>query len=207
MDEGQQREWIERLSCNDAEALAGMLKEYDARLRKLIGFRMDRRLWGRLDVADVLQEVYLAAERQRNDYLANPAVPVYVWLRTVTLHVLADLYRRHLGAQRRDARLDVPLSRRPGDATSAVSMAAVLAASLTSPSGAAARADAREQLYAALDKMDGIDREVLALRHFEDLTNGEAAEVLGLKKAAASNRYIRALKRLKEVLSDAGFEQ
>ncbi len=206
MMEATEKAHIHRLAASGEEALAELLGEYEPRLRTMLEFRLDRRLWGRLDTADVLQEVYLTAARCLADYLRNPAVPVYVWLRTMARNTLADAHRRHLGAQKRDARRDVPLHRRGGAGSASVSIAARLAASLTSPSQAAVRADRRCRLYDALESMDPLDREVLALRHFEDLTNGEVAQVLGLKKAAASNRYIRALKRLKEILADMGLD-
>jgi len=206
MMESHETKCIEELAAGGETALARLLAEYESRLRKMIEFRLDDRLWGRLDTADVLQEVYMAAARRLGDYLRDPAVPVFVWLRTMTQQVLADLHRRHLGAQKRDAGRDMPLHRRVGASSASISIAARLAASWTSPSQAAVRADTRRQLYDALEKMDPVDREVLALRHFEDLSNGEVAQILGLQKAAASNRYIRALKRLKEILSDAGFD-
>lgn len=204
MKDALRNEDVEQLRMGGERALAQILSGYRQRLVKMIDFRLDSRLLGRLDVGDVLQEVYLMSARRLDDFLANPAVPTFVWLRTMTKQVLADVHRRHLGAQKRDARRDVPLNRRPGDGTTSMSIAARLADSLTSPSKAAARADMRQHLYSALEEMKPIDREVLALRHFEDLTNGEVAAVLGLKKAAASNRYVRALKRLREIMTAAG---
>jgi RNA polymerase sigma-70 factor (ECF subfamily) len=206
MNEKQDTEWREALVAGREGALAEVFAEYRTRLRKMIEFRLDPRLGGRIDADDVLQDVYLAASRRLPDYLRDPAVPVFVWLRTMTEQVLADTYRRHIGAQKRDARCDIPLNGPATGSSSSISIAAKLAASVTSPSKAAARTDTREQLYAALEKMDPIDREVLALRHFEDLSNDEVAEVLGLKKAAASNRYVRALKRLKDIMSETGFD-
>lgn len=204
MSDEQEDVWLVRLHEGGEQALAQLLSYYRERLVKMIDFRLDTRLLGRLDVGDVLQEVYLMSARRLDDFLANPAVPPFVWLRTMALQVLADVHRRHLGAQKRDARRDVPLHRRQGDGTTSVSIAARLADSLTSPSRAAARADMRQHLYNAFEQMDPIDCEVLALRHFEDLANGEVAAVLGLKKAAASNRYVRALKRLREIMTAAG---
>jgi len=206
MTEKKETDWREALAAGRESALAGVLAECASRLRKMIEFRLDPCLWGRVDVDDVLQDVFLAASRRLPDYLLDPAVPVFVWLRTMTQQVLADTYRRHLGAQRRDAACEVPLHKRGTASSASISIAARLAASVTSPSKAAVRADDREHLHAALEKMDPIDREVLALRHFEDLGNDDAAEVLGLKKAAASNRYVRALKRLKDIMSEAGFD-
>ena len=202
--EVSERTEIDRLRTSGEQALAHILSRYRERLVKMLDFRLDPRLSGRLDVGDVLQETYLVSARRLGDFLRDPAVPVFVWLRTMALQVLTDVHRRHLGAQKRDARRDVPLHRRQGDGTTSTSIAARLADSLTSPSKAAARADMRQHLYSAFEQMDPIDREVLALRHFEDLTNGEVAAVLGLKKAAASNRYVRALKRLREIMIAAG---
>lgn len=204
MSEEATIEDIEQLRAGGKQALADLFLRHRHRLVKMIDFRLDALLLGRLDVADVLQDAYLMASRRLSDYLRDPAVPVFVWLRTMTQQVLADTHRRHLGAQKRDARRDIPLHRRPGHESTSASIAARLAGSLTSPSKAAARQDMREHLHRALDQMDALDREVLALRHFEDLTNGEVAAVLGLQKAAASNRYVRALKRLKQIMEDAG---
>jgi RNA polymerase sigma-70 factor, ECF subfamily len=204
--EKHETEWREALAAGREGVLAEVWAKCRTRLRRMIEFRLDPRLWGRVDADDVLQDVYIAASRRLPDYLRDPDIPVFVWLRTMTQQVLADTYRRHVGARKRDARCDIPLHCRATGSSASISIAAKLAASLTSPSKAVVRADNREQLYAALEKMDPIDREVLALRHFEDLGNDEVAEVLGLKKAAASNRYVRALKRLKSIMSEAGFD-
>lgn len=189
------------LRRDGSQALARLFESYEPRLEKMVRFRLDQRLWGRVDPADVLQEAFLQIDRRLPDYLRDPAVPVYVWMRTLTEQVLVDVHRRHLGAKARDARLDVSLHRGRGPMATSFSLAARLVADLTSPSQAAIRNEMLNELRDAFDGMDPIDREVLALRHFEDLTNNEVAAVLGLQKAAASNRYIRALKRLRMVLS------
>jgi RNA polymerase sigma-70 factor (ECF subfamily) len=109
--------------------------------------------------------------------------------------------RRHLGTKMRGAAQEISLHRGAWPQASSVSLAAQLLGAFTSPSRAVIRAETQLRVQGALNSMDPIDREVLALRHFELLTNGEVAQVLGLSKAAASNRYVRALKRLKEILS------
>jgi RNA polymerase sigma-70 factor (ECF subfamily) len=114
---------------------------------------------------------------------------------------LVDLHRQHLGAQRRDAAREVSIDRAPYVEATSVSVAIQLVGIFTSPSGAAARADTLGLVQSAIEQMDPIDREVLALRHFEELTNSEVAEALGIEQKAASIRYVRALRRLKEVLS------
>ena len=194
---------LRELQLGGEKALARVLERHRNQLARMIEFRLDRRLLTRLDVDDVLQEAYLVQARRLDDYLQNPAVPVFVWLRTMTQQVIVDMQRRHLRAKKRDARLDVPLNRRAGAGSASVSIAARLAASLTSPSKAAVRADMRAHLQAALDEMEPIDGEVLALRHFEELSNNEVALILGLSAAAASNRYTRALKRLGQIMKEA----
>ncbi len=199
----QQDEYSELAGLKDggAAAFAGLFARYEERLRKVVRFRLDRRLWGRVDPADVIQEAYLETARRLPDYLRDPAVPIFVWLRRMTEQVLINVHRHHLGAHCRNAGLEVSLDQRDGTFSTSVSLAARLVADLTSPSQAAMRDEMLVKLRQAFDTMDPLDREVLALRHFEELTNNEVAEVLGLQKAAASNRYVRALQRLKQILS------
>lgn len=181
------------------QAVADLFSHYEERLRKMVNYRLDRRLYGRVDASDVLQEAYLEAARRAGDYLDRPTVPFFVWLRQITNQVLIDNHRRHL-AKMRDANLEIRIHRGAYLQASSLSLAAQLVGNLTSPSRVAMREEVLDQLRDALDGMDELDREVLALRHFEELTNNEVADVLGLQKAAASNRYVRALKRLKGIL-------
>jgi RNA polymerase sigma-70 factor (ECF subfamily) len=185
----------------DRPALAALFTCYRERLRQMVRLRLDRRLQGRLDPEDVLQEAYLDFARRLPEYAANPAVPFFLWLRGLTGQRLIDLHRQHLGAKMRDAQQEVSLYRGALPQASSVSLAAQLLGRLTSASQAAIRAETQIRVQEALNSMDPMDREVLALRHFEMLTNDETAQVLGIKKSAASNRYVRALKRLKDILS------
>ena len=193
---------LEQLRDDGEPTLAKLFDEHRERLLRMVAFRIDNRLHGRVDPTDVVQESYLEAVKRIPHYLANPAVSVFVWIRSITGQTLINVHRRHLKAQRRDAGREV--RRRPGagpQATS-VSLAAHLIGQQTSPSQAAMRAEALAGIEQALEQMDDMDREVLVLRHFEELSNQETAETLGLQKSAASNRYIRALKRLREILVD-----
>jgi RNA polymerase sigma-70 factor, ECF subfamily len=122
-------------------------------------------------------------------------------LRMIVNQTLVDLHRKHLGAQRRDAGREVSLDGAPFAQATSASVALQLVGTFTSPSGAAARADVLMLVRTAIEKMDPIDREVLALRHFEELTNSEVAEALAIEQKAASIRYVRALRRLKEILT------
>ncbi len=190
---------LDRLRREGQRALADLFTQYYDRLERMVRFRMDRRLSSRVDVADVLQEAYLDAAKRIDAYLAKPEAPFFVWLRGIAANTLADVHRRHLGAELRDAARDQSLYQRGPEGSSEL-LAAQLAGHFTSPSQAAMRDEAAARIEAALEEMDEIDREVLALRHFEQLSNNEVAEVLGLSKTAASNRYVRALARLKEIL-------
>ena len=201
-------EMIERAARGDQQALAHVFDRYRDRLRQMVRLRLDRRLQGRLDPSDVLQEAYLDFARRLPEYAQEPALPFYLWLRLLTGQRLVDLHRMHLGAKMRDAGQEVSLYRGALPQASSASLAAQLLGRLTSASRAAMRAETQIRVQEALNRMDALDREVLTLRHFEMLSNDETATVLGIKKSAASNRYIRALKRLKELLATLpGFEE
>src|SRR5262249_8246146 len=148
-----------------------------------------------------LQEVYLAAAQHLPDYLGQSAMPFFLWLRGIAGHKLLELHRRHLGTPMRDARREVSLHRGALPGATSAALAAQLLGHTTRPSEAAVRAEAKVRLQEALNGMDPLDREVLALRHFEQLTNAESARVLQIREAAAGKRYLRALERLREILA------
>lgn len=203
MEPGDLNALLQRIRDGDESACAELFAPYRDRLRRMIKLRMDQRLRGRLDASDVLQEAYLDVARRSREYAEKPDMPIYLWLRFLTVQRLLALHRHHLKAQKRDAGQEIILHRGAMPQASSVSLAAQLLGRFTSPSHAAQRAELRVRLQEVLNGMDPIDREVLTLRHFEELTNAETAEVLGLQKTAASNRYVRALKRLKDELVKA----
>jgi RNA polymerase sigma-70 factor (ECF subfamily) len=186
---------------SDERALVELFAQNRARLRRMVRLRLDRRLQGRVDPSDVLQEAHIEVARRAKEYVADPSMPAFLWLRWITGERLLAMHRKHLGAQIRDANLEVSLHRGALPQATSVSLAELLLGRLTSPTRAARRAEMQVRLQDVLNTMDPIDREVLTLRHFEELSNGETARVLGLTKSAASNRYMRALLRLKETLS------
>jgi RNA polymerase sigma-70 factor (ECF subfamily) len=190
-----------RLKCGDREALATLFSQHRERLWRMVNFRIDRRLLGRVDADDVLQETYMAAAARLQHYGGDASLSPFVWLRMVLLQTLTDVHRHHLGAQMRDAQREVDLRGCRYPMSTTASLAALLVGNMTSPSQAAARAETLDRVEQAIEAMDPLDREVLALRHFEELGNSEVAEVLGIQQKAASIRYVRALKRLRAVLS------
>jgi RNA polymerase sigma-70 factor (ECF subfamily) len=193
---------LRRAAAGDPDGWRTVMDRHWDRLRRLAAFRLDRRLWGRVDPSDVVQEALVDASRRLAEYLANPAMPFFLWLRFLTRQRLATLHRHHLGRALRDAARDVPLGPEGTGDDSSAAIAARLAGHHPGPSDALLRAELAERLRAALAVMDPTDREVLALRHFEELSNAETAGALGLTASAASKRYIRAVERLRAILAD-----
>jgi RNA polymerase sigma-70 factor (ECF subfamily) len=191
---------VERAQTGDAAAAGEALDRHRARLRRMVEARLDHRIRGRVDPSDVLQDGFVDAVAKFPGYLADPKIPLFLWLRLVVGERLAKLHRDHLGAQMRDAGREVSLYRGPMPAASSAALAAHLLGKVTSPTQAAVRAERLLRLQEALNSLDPLDREILSLRHFEELTHAEAAEVLEIGEAAAAKRYVRALKRLKDVL-------
>ena len=180
---------LARALAGDERAFAALFDAQRDRLRRLVRLRLDRRLSGRVDSDDVLQDAYLEARKRLPDFARDPqAMPFHLWLRLVTGQKLTDLHRFHLGAQARDAGMEVSLHRGAFPQASSVSLAAQLLGKMTSASRAAIRAEHKRILLETLNGMDPVDREVLTLRHFELLGNKETALVLGLTNEAASNR-------------------
>ena len=195
--------------AGDQCALAALVDRLRGRLEQIVKLRLDRRLQGRVDPADVVQETTLAVLRKFGEYAAkDPKLPFFLWVRLETLQKLVDVHRFHLGAKLRSAGLEISLHRGGLPPVTSVSLAEQLLGRLSTASHAAMRAELKIRVEGALNSMDESDREMLVLRHFEELSNSEAAEVLGISPTAACNRYVRALKRLKTVFegSPGGLE-
>lgn len=196
-------ELLRQARRGDAHALGELFCLHEQRLRVMILLRMDRRIQGRVDVDDVLQEIYLEYARSLGGYEAFQGMPFRLWLRMIAGRKLQAIHRKHLGTAARDADREVSLCIEPLPGVSSCSLAIQLLGRHTTPSQAAVRAELQLRLQGALNEMASIDREVLALRHFEQMTNAEVANVLGISQAAASNRYVRALRRIKDLLVNA----
>jgi len=200
-DPSEHGDLLRRVKAGDEQALAELFSLYRDRLKRMVQLRLDRRLSGRVDASDVLQEAYVEVHKRFPEYAAGSDLPLFLWLRLVTGQKLTDVHRHHLGAQMRDAGQEVSLHRGAMPQATSLSLAAQLLGKLTSASQAAIRAEHKLLVQEALNSMDALDREVLVLRHFEHLSNDETALALDIKKSTASQRYIRALKRLKDILA------
>jgi len=192
---------IAQLRGGDRQALAALFDRYRDRLRRMVELRIDARVRARLDASDVLQEAFLDVARDLDAYLADPKLPPLLWLRLHVGRRLTTLHRQHLGTKMRDAGMEISLYRDALPEASSAALASMLLGKHTSPTQAALRAERLLRVQEALNTLDPIDREVLALRHFEQLSRPETAEVLGISQEAGAKRYFRALKRLKDVLS------
>lgn len=190
---------LERLAAGDESVLGDLFALHRDRLWRMVNFRLDRRLTGRIDADDILQEAYVEAAKRISHY-AHGGQSFYVWLRLVVVQTMVDLHRHHLGSQKRDIRREQP-KRLPYPEATSVSLIRRLVAEISTPSQVAVKAESLRQLEEALEQMNSIDQEVLALRHFEELTNTEVSELLGIEQKAASIRYARAIARLKNVLA------
>lgn len=193
---------LERARAGDRQALNEIFVRHRERLLRMIEMRLDWRLQARLDASDVIQDAFLEVAGRLDEYLRDPKVPLFLWLRLVVGEQLINLHRHHLGTQMRAAGREVSLYREALPAASSAALAAQLLGKHTSPTDAAIRAERMLRVQEALNALDPIDREVLSLRHFEQLNRSETAQVLGVSEAAAAKRYLRALDRLKDALAD-----
>jgi RNA polymerase sigma-70 factor (ECF subfamily) len=199
MDESRETELIARARLGDELALSELFEARRARLVRMVELRLDPSLKRRLDPGDVVQEVWLDLARRLPEWSAQEAFSFATWLRLLTSQALVQAQRRHLAAHMRDALREVPM-RDSRSNISAVCCAEAFLASNTSPTRAIERDEIRARVVTALEELDGIDREIVALRHFEGLSNEEAAAELAIEPAAASKRFVRALLRLRPAL-------
>ena len=201
MDENTIAELLERARSGDRKALGALLEGQRPRLERLLALRLDGRLRGRVEPADIIQEAFLEASLRLEAYLRDPTMPFYLWLRFITMQRLQAIYREHLRSQKRDARREVSLDEAPFPEAGSEALATRLLGNVSTPSQRAMRAEVLLRLRQTLDTMDPDDREVIALRHFEQLGNADVARVLGIQESAASKRYVRAIARLKDLLA------
>jgi RNA polymerase sigma-70 factor, ECF subfamily len=190
---------VERACHGDRAACEQLLDRHRPQLRRMVAVRMDRRLAARVDPSDVVQETMARAARDLSDYLRSRPVPLSVWLRQIACERLADVHRLHIRSQRRSVTREEP-GGIPLPDESVVQLAKRLLASGTSPSRRMIRDEGRQELRAALASLPERDREILVMRHLEQLDNTEIAAVLGITEGAVRVRHVRALRRLRELL-------
>jgi len=184
----------------DQQAVNRLMDRHREAVRRMVQLRLDHAVARRVDASDVVQDVMLEASQRLTDYLRNPGMPFHLWLRQLALDRIIDMHRRHRGAQRRSVDREQNFSGVGSDEQSAADLAALLRDAELTPAAAALRKELQTRFVAALQQMDEGDREIIVMRHFEHLGNSEAAEALGLSAPAAGMRYLRAIRRLRELL-------
>jgi RNA polymerase sigma-70 factor (ECF subfamily) len=193
-------ELLARARNGEAEAVERLLTAQREPLRRMIGARLDPALAARVDASDVVQDVLLEAHRRLNDYLRNPVMPFHLWLRHIAKDHVIDAHRRHRQAQRRSMDREQPIAPAILADHSSFELAGQLLDHEPTPASAAVHHELQARLQDAIAALDEDDREVILMRHGEQLSNQEVAAVLGLSEAAASMRYLRAVRRLRATL-------
>lgn len=192
---------IAQMRDGSEDALAEVFSHYRERLRRIIRFRLDYRIAGRVSDSDVLQETFIAAVKRLDHFGGREEMSPFLWLRLLIGQQLIDLHRQHLKAGIRDVRKEVSIVQNLPSPHTSMAIAAQLVGRATGVSELVSRAEQIERLELTLNEMDSIDREVIALRHFEELSNTETAKVLEIEPATASKRYVRAMTRLGELMA------
>lgn len=192
------------LKANGEDELAKYFMENRERLHRMIEMRLDRRLTQRVDASDVLQEGFVDAAKRLQEYIDDPTMPLFIWIRFLVGQKLAAIHRWHFNTQKRDPRREeMGPSQKPPAVDSQI-LAQEFSASMTSPSEAVSKAELMKKMLEFLEQLDPMDREILVMRHFEEMSNNEAAYELGLTKGTASKRYVRALAKLNKAMASAG---
>lgn len=184
------------------EAINHLLDKHRNSLRQMVRFRMDNQLAKRLDASDVVQDVLLEASQRLADYLQNPKLPFHLWLRQLAKDRVIDMHRRHRLALRRSVDREQQLAGSPYGDQSSIQLANLLKDPELTPAAATIRRELQIRFDVAMEDLDEDDREILSMRHHEHLSNSEVAIALGMSQPAAGMRYLRALRRLREILGD-----
>lgn len=198
-DSEQTEQLLNAARQGDSTAVNALLERHREALRRMVQARLDRAIARRVDASDVVQDVLLEAHGRLNDYLSSGQMPFHLWLRHLARDRMIDVHRRHR-AQRRNVSREQTASPAGADVSSAFDLFAQISAQELTPAAATIRREIERRFLEALDQLDDIDREILLMRHCEQLGNSEVAELLGLSQPAAGMRYLRALRRLRSVL-------
>jgi len=186
----------------DSQAVNTLIERHREAVRRLVRMRMDQAIAQRVDASDVVQDVMFEASRRLEDYIKNPVMPFHLWLRQLAKDRIIDMHRRHRAAQRRSVDREQPIASIGDDDRSTADLAQLLQDAELTPAAASVRREMEQHFLEAVNQLDDSDREIIMMRHFEHFTSAEAAQALDLSSAAAGMRYLRAIRRLREMLGD-----
>jgi len=199
--EGEQtQDLLKGVENGDPAAMNQLIDRHREAVRRMVQMRLDRAVSRRVDASDVVQDVMLEASQRLADYIRSPSMPFHLWLRQLAKDRIIDMHRRHRAAKRRSVDREQNVSSFATDDQSAADLTALLRDAELTPAASALRKEMEERFVLALDQLDEHDREIIIMRHFEHLGNGEVAEALGLSAPAAGMRYLRAIRKLRELL-------
>lgn len=202
-DSQETQELLRQAKAGDAAAINHLMDRHRDSLWQMIHLRMDRAIAGRVDASDVVQDVLWEASRRLEDYIKEPAMPFHLWLRQLAKDRMVDMHRRHRGAQRRSVDRENPLQAPPGPEASGFDWGGQLADGELTPAAANIRRELEQRFLAALEQLEDDDRDIILMRHYEHLGNGEVASALNITPAAAGMRHLRALKKLRTILGES----
>lgn len=193
-------ELLDGIRDGNSTAVNKLMDRHRPAVRRLIQMRLDKAVSRRVDASDVVQDVLFEASRRMEEYIQNPSMPFHLWLRQLAKDRVIDMHRRHRAAGRRSVDREQHVTGLGGDDRSAADLAALLKDAELTPAAATLQKEMVDQFLVALNQLDEDDRELIIMRHFEHLGNSEVAETLGLSPPAAGMRFLRAMRRLREVL-------
>jgi RNA polymerase sigma-70 factor (ECF subfamily) len=197
------QELLDQAKRGEAQAVETLLARHRESVRRMIDLRLDPAIVQRVDASDVVQDVLLEASRRLEDYLKKPAMPFHLWLRHIAKDHIIDAHRKHHQARKRGVDREQPLARPGWAEQSSLDLAGQLCDQELTPASAAIRRELERRLHDALAQLDEDDRDMILMRHFEQLANQDVAAALGLSEAAASMRYLRAVRRLRDLMGPA----
>jgi RNA polymerase sigma-70 factor, ECF subfamily len=202
----QTRQLIRDAKAGDASAAGQLLNRHRDALRRMVELRLDRRIQQRVDASDIVQEVMIEANRRLQNYLEDPVMPFHLWLRQMAKDRIIDAHRRHRGSVKRSVDREQAMVAPAALDRSTIELAAQLCDAELTPAAAATMQELQRRFQAALGTMEDADREIVLMRHFEQLSNQDVAQTLGLTEPAASMRYLRAIRKLRKLLVDPADE-
>ena len=202
-DSTETHELLIRAEGGEHSAVNLLMERHRQSLRQMVQLRMDRVISQRVDASDIVQEVLLEASQRLTDYMKDPRLPFHLWLRQLAKDQLIDTHRRHRVAQRRSADREQSLVQGGDGDRSSLDLVAQLRDHELTPAAATLRKEFQQRFYQALAQLEEDDREIVLMRHIEQLSNSEVAQALGLSQPAAGMRHLRALRRLREILGEA----
>ncbi|MDA1050846.1 MAG: sigma-70 family RNA polymerase sigma factor [Planctomycetota bacterium] len=185
----------------DDDAINRLIDRHRGAVLRMVQLRLDQKIRRRVAASDVVQDVMIDASRRLQEYIANPVMPFHLWLRHIAKDRIIDAHRRHRGSQKRSVDREQGLAVPGADDHSTMDLAAHLCDGELTPAAAATQREMAQRVEAAITELGEQDGEIIIMRHYEQLSNQEVAQALGLSEPAASMRYLRAVRRLREMLT------